>query len=323
MTGPGGPAPQRPAPPPGLDPLTGQDPVHLGGHRLLGRISDTGNGVVYGAVDVNRRCAALRTLPTRDRVTLDRRVEALCLSAAVCAAPVHTVDLSGPVPWIAMEYVPGRDLDTHVRSFGPLEGAHLTGAAAGTAEALGALHTAGTVHGDLAPDRVLLSPRGPRVVGAGLADETLAAAGAAGWSAPETAHGGAPGPGADVFSWACAVVLAATGRGPFGRGTVQEIHERALHGRFDLRGVPEWMAPLVAKSLHPDPRARPGAHALARALLPRGATSALPEALGALLAEHWRGFDAAGHDPVLWSMAPERATRRRPGRGIRWGRTGS
>mgnify|MGYP001945144530 CR=1 FL=1 len=314
------------SPPPGLRPLEKDDPTRIGPYRIAGRIGAGGMGAVYAGLDEHGRCVAVKTVHAglaREhdyREAFAREVEMLARARGVSTARLHAADTSAPVPWLAFDYVPGRDLRRHVREFGPLEGEMLRAFAAGAAEGLAALHAAGIAHRDIKPGNVILSPDGPKIVdfgiatpiGAQRATDRSAAHGTPGWVSPERYTGVVAAAAADVFAWGGLVALAATGRDPFGRGTPQELRRRVCSGDHDVEGVPEPLRALVESALAVDPSHRPSAMELMRALLPpaeehgsavRGGPTPTAEPLRALLRDYWRGVDDAGHDPRRWAAA--------------------
>ncbi|NKZ01792.1 serine/threonine-protein kinase [Nocardiopsis alborubida] len=325
------PAPVPPPPrdtglPPGLRPLEKGDPRRLGPYRIVGRVGAGGMGAVYGGLDGDGRCVAVKTVHARfargrgHREAFAREVDMLARARGVSTARLHAADTAARVPWLAFDYVPGRDLRAHVRAFGPLEGEMLRVFATGTAEGLAALHSAGIAHRDIKPGNVILSPDGPKIVDFGIAtavgtrraNDRGASYGTPGWVAPERYTGATADPAADVFAWGALVALAATGRDPFGRATPEELRRRVTSGQHDLAGVPDDVLPLVEAALSTDPALRPRAVELMRALLPepeevglsgRGGAVPAAETLRALLRGYWRGIDSAGHDPAGWAAA--------------------
>lgn len=325
------PAPVPPPPrdtglPPGLEPLEKGDPRTLGPYRIVGRIGAGGMGAVYGGIDGGGRCVAVKTVHARfargrgHREAFAREVDMLARARGVSIARLYDADTTARVPWLAFDYVPGRNLRAHVRAFGPLEGEMLRAFAAGTAEGLAELHSAGIAHRDIKPGNVILSPDGPKIVDFGIAtavgttraNDRGASYGTPGWVAPERYTGAVADPAADVFAWGALVALAATGREPFGRGTPEQLRQRVTAGRHDLAGVPDDVLPLVEAALATDPARRPRAVELMRALLPqpeevglsgRGGPVPAAETLRALLRGYWRGVDSAGHDPAAWATA--------------------
>jgi hypothetical protein len=67
----------------------------------------------------------------------------------------------------------------------------------------------------------------------------------------------------DVFGWAATVTFAASGRSPFGSGSLESVLVRIASGRPDLGGVPPGLEPLVREALDRDPACRPSAAQLA------------------------------------------------------------
>jgi eukaryotic-like serine/threonine-protein kinase len=284
-------------------------------------------GTVYGGLDELRRCVAVKTLHERYasqpefREAFTREVELLARVEGVCVPRVRAADVEAPVPWMAADFVPGRTLRAHVAELGVLDGPMLHAFAAGTAEALAAIHAAGVVHRDIKPGNVILSPEGPRVVDFGIAADTTADAetdpgsayGTPGWVAPERYHGEPATAAADVFAWGGLLVLAATGRDPFGAGTTEDLKHRVLHEEPALDGLPQQLRDLASQALAKDPAARPGALILVRELLGTPTDTEAEESEGeralaeaaarvrSLLAGAWRGIDAAGHHPAAWA----------------------
>lgn len=324
------PSDHPPGLPPGLDPLTEDDPRLIGPYRLVGRIGAGGMGVVYAGLDSEGRCIALKTVHTKyadrpgHREAFVREVEMLRRADGISTARVHGADPTAPVPWLAFDYVPGRDLRRHVREFGPLPADMLRTFALGTAEGLAELHSAGIAHRDIKPGNVILAPDGPKIVDFGIAIEigtdpgqdASASYGTPGWTAPERYAGAVADPAADVFAWGGLVALAATGRDPFGKGSPAELAERVKTGDHDIEGVPEDLLPLVERALSVAASERPAAVDLLAALLPvtevenvDTAPAPAPDrartqrVLRAMLADYWRGVDMAGHDPARWAVA--------------------
>lgn len=312
--------------PPGLAPREAGDPAAIGPYRVVGRIGSGGMGAVYGALDVYGRCVAVKTVHAgfarqpRFREAFAREVEMLGRADGVSTARLHAADTGAEVPWLAFDYVPGRDLRAHVREFGPLEGGMLRTFALGTAEGLAALHAAGIAHRDIKPGNVILSPDGPKIVDFGIAVEIgteramdgSASYGTPGWSAPERYSGAVADPAADVFAWGGLVVLAVTGHQPFGSGEGAELARRVREGEYDVDGVPGDLLGLVEAALSVDPEQRPSSEELVGALLPEaeegpegqaGRPQTTADSLRRMLGDYWRGVDDAGHDPARWATA--------------------
>ncbi|MEU3018122.1 serine/threonine protein kinase [Nocardiopsis sp. NPDC007018] len=309
-----------PVPPPrGLSPLHEGDPVAIGPHRLVGRIGTDSAGTVYGALDDRGACVAVRTvradLARRPgfREALTREVAALARADGVGFARPRVSAPGAESPWVAFDHVPGRNLRDHVRVFGPLAGPVLRTFALGVAEGLAALHAVGIADRDLEPGNVVLSPDGPRIVDLGIAGGTGAertggapsSSGSLGGSAPH--DGAGVGPAADVFAWGALVTLAATRRGPFATAETAELEYGPRAGEYDLTGLPEELRGLVGAALAVDPARRPSSEQLVRALLPGSDVdrATVADGLRRMIGDHWRGVDAAGHDPASWAAALE------------------
>lgn len=300
--------PSRPSPlPTGFRPLRPGDPLSVGPFRLVGLLGEGGMGTVYGALDRDGAHVALKVVRDRhaaDPVYRERFAqEAAVLSrvSAECAPRFLGADPGAEPPWMATGFVTGRTLTEHLAQLGPLTGERLVAFAAGTVEALAAVHAAGITHRDVKPANVILSPDGPRLLDFGIARLTEDPSpeegvfGSPGWIAPERLAGEAGTPKADVFAWGGLVVHAATGHGPFGRGDTATLLARTRRGEVDAQGVPEDLLPLVLRALAPDPDARPTASEALGELLALGRTA--PEQdprtrLRTLLAVSWTGFEA-------------------------------
>ena len=98
----------------------------------------------------------------RREVTVVRKV------SSRFTAPLIGADADGPVPWLATAYVTGPSLADAVAQRGPLPAASVLELAAGLAEGVSAIHSAGVIHRDLKPSNVLLAQDGPRVIDFGI-----------------------------------------------------------------------------------------------------------------------------------------------------------
>ncbi|MBB6170617.1 hypothetical protein HNR23_000677 [Nocardiopsis mwathae] len=314
----------------GLTPRTEKDPTHVGAYRIVGRLGAGGMGAVYAAVDdkdaplalkvVHREFAAEPEFRARfaREVDLMRRVSGTCIPAFVDA------DTRSQRPWLGIEYVPGPTLNGRVRDSGPLSGDMLHGLAAGLAEALQAIHAAGIVHRDLKPGNIILSPSGPKVLDFGIARAIEESAitrtgglfGTPGWLAPEQYAGASPAATSDMFAWGGLVAFAATGRRPFGSGTVEELAVRTMERAPDLDGVPDQLRPVVAAALSKNPAQRPTAAQALDAVTAAWIGSAPTEVdeatrvLPGLLHERWTEIDTPAADTTTWTtLAPPKRPR--------------
>ncbi|HLU96321.1 MAG TPA: serine/threonine-protein kinase [Thermobifida alba] len=257
-----------------------EEPAQVGGHRIVERIGTGGAAAVYAALDPEGRWTAVKVLhpavaaDAACRKRFAREVALLGTVAGEYTAPLLDADVGAARPWLAMHYIAGPTVGGHVDAEGPLAGVALLEFAAGLAEAIAAVHRGGIVHRDLKPGNVLLAGDGPRIIDFGIArrcDEDLDVGsgeilGSPGWISPEQFHDRVPGPAADVFAWGGLVAYAATGRRPFGVGTLRQTAARVLNGEADLHGTPGLLRPWVEAALRTDPDRRPASAELAEAI---------------------------------------------------------
>ncbi|MEU6795197.1 serine/threonine-protein kinase [Nonomuraea wenchangensis] len=260
-------------------PRLGGDPTEVASYRVLGRLGEGGQGVVYLGESPRGEKVAVKLLRydpatggttegTADfarEIELTRRVKAFC-TANVLA----TGELNG-LPYIVSEYVDGPSLAQVIARRGPLRGTELRRLAIGTLTALAAIHQAGVVHRDFKPGNVLLGRDGPRVIDFGIARELDAAdrtaaelVGTPPYMAPEQFGGAGSGPPADLFAWASTIVMAGTGRPPFGSTHLPVVINRILTAEPEVGELQGDLRELVLRCLAKDPAERPTA---ARALL--------------------------------------------------------
>ncbi|MCM2421103.1 serine/threonine-protein kinase [Streptomyces sp. RKAG293] len=260
-----------------MDELRPDDPRRVGPYELLKRLGAGGMGEVYLGRSRSGRAVAVKLV--RAEIAADpgfrsrfrREVDAARAVSGFWTASVVDADPEADRPWVASQYLEAPDLGVLVQRDGPLPEAALRALGAGLTEALASVHAAGLVHRDLKPGNVLMVADGPRVIdfgiskaldGATMLTGTGAVIGTAGFMSPEQAVGGRVGTESDVFSLGSVLVFAATGRAPFGTGTVPALLYRVVHDEPDLGGVPAALRPVVAACLAKDPRERPGTDAL-------------------------------------------------------------
>ncbi|GAA1242764.1 hypothetical protein GCM10009609_02740 [Pseudonocardia aurantiaca] len=280
--------------------LQAHDPAVVGPYRLLGRLGAGGMGQVFLAHGEDGALVAVKIVhpglahDDRFRARFAREVEVSRRVTGPWTAAVLDADPDAPAPWLATEYVAGPALDHAVRAAGPLpaETVHLL--AAGLTRALVAIHGMGLLHRDVKPSNVLLAADGARLIDFGIARAVDGAGmtstgmmiGTPGFMSPEQADGTELGPASDVFSLGAVLVLAATGRGPFGEGGPVAVMRRILDDAPDLGALAEPVRGVVARCLVRDPAARPSAAEMVAALHPEPAIPRegwLPPGVPALL----------------------------------------
>ncbi|MEU6789191.1 serine/threonine-protein kinase [Nonomuraea angiospora] len=282
---------------PPITELRAGDPSGLGGYEIRGRLGEGVQGVVYLGVDEQGSQAAVKWL--RPELAGDgaaaerfaREVAAARRVAPFCTAKVLDSGVHEGRPYIVSEYVDGLALERAVREDGPRTGPALHRLAIGTATALAAIHQAGIVHRDFNPGNVLLGSEGPRVIGFGIAraldvtsGDTTVPVGDSAFLAPEQLLGDPAGPAADLFAWACTIVFAASGAGPFAGGNLPATVQRVLNAEPDLGRLTGTLRELVAACLSKDPGRRPTAEQVIHRLLehPTSNPDALHQAAASL-----------------------------------------
>ncbi|MFI5685300.1 bifunctional serine/threonine-protein kinase/ABC transporter substrate-binding protein [Streptomyces sp. NPDC051636] len=264
-----------------MEPLRSSDPSRLAGHRLLGRLGAGGMGVVYLARSAGGSLVALKVIQAEYaedagfRERFRREAETARRMTSPWVASLVDADPEAPQPWLATDFVPGPSLGEAVAAHGPLPVRSLRVLGARLAQALRDLHGVGLVHRDVKPGNVLLALDGPRLIDFGVARDpqdtaltsTGVVVGTPGFLAPEQAGGGRElGPAGDVFSLGCVLAHAATGRPPFGTGSLDALLYRTVHDAPDLEGVPQELAEVVRGCLEKDPQLRPTAEGLSEVL---------------------------------------------------------
>ncbi|MEU9885034.1 protein kinase [Sphaerisporangium sp. NPDC051011] len=260
--------------------LPGPDePSQIGGYRLIRRLGGGGQGNVYLGRSPSGDDVAVKVLHAWMSGDADahrrfmREVDVARRVAPFCTAKVLDMGIQGDRPYIVSEYVPGTSLEQLVRTAGPRAGSGLERLAVSTMSALAAIHRAGIVHRDFKPSNIILGPEGPVVIDFGISralDTSVTRTGSIGtppYMAPEQfTHEHTAGQSADVFSWACTMVYAATGHRAFPGETVPAVVNAILSQEPDLSGVPPMLRSLLAACLAKNPDQRPASAEVLRVL---------------------------------------------------------
>jgi hypothetical protein len=269
--------------------LRDTDPREVSGYRLLGRLGEGGQGVVYLAVGPAGSHVAVKLLPpTTDPQVRSRFLKEVAAAQRVArfrTAQVLDAGIFERRPFIVSEFVSGPPLVEVIEQFGPCGDAAVEGIAVATLTALGAVHAAGMVHRDFKPGNVLLGPDGPVVIDFGLAavpgmtttgTSGLVTIGTPAFMAPEQLAGTRVTAAADMWSWAVTMAFASTGELPFKGDSLTATAYAILHSEPDIGDLPEPLGALVRRCLSKDPAARPSAHDALGELVAAGARLAGP-----------------------------------------------
>ena len=268
----------------GMLALRDTDPRQVGVYRLLGRLGEGGQGVVFLALDPTGSRAAVKLLPpTTDpqvRSRFLKEVAAAQRVARFCTAQVLDAGIFERRPFIVSEYVSGPSLVEVVEQLGPRGGAALERIAVATLTALGTVHAAGMVHRDFKPGNVLLGPDGPVLIDFGLAavpgmttmgPSGQVAIGTPAFMAPEQLAAERVTAAADMWSWAVTMVFAGTGELPFKGESLTAAAYAILHSEPKVGRLPEPLGSLVYRCLNKDPAGRPSARGVLGELVAAGA----------------------------------------------------
>ncbi|MGW4180759.1 protein kinase domain-containing protein [Streptomyces albidoflavus] len=277
----------------GAEPLRPDDPAHIGGIRLAGRLGTGGMGRVFLGVHEGRYVAVKQVLPSvagEDQDFVRRfghELDNLSRLPPEATAPLLASDRDARPPWLATAYVPGLTLSDAVRLHqGPLPAEAvwllLREAAAGVVP----VHGLGMVHRDLKPSNVMLTVEGATVIDFGVARATEQSqltrsgvvVGTPAYMAPEQAVTRRDLTGAvDVFALGSVIAYAAGGNPPFGEESGPAVLYRIVHEEPDLEAVRELdpaLADLVTACLAKAPEARPTAAELLRRATEHGPSTA-------------------------------------------------
>jgi predicted Ser/Thr protein kinase len=209
----------------------------IGGYRIEAEIGRGGMGVVYRAEQVAlRRVVALKLIAPhlaedpgfRERFERESRVAASIDHPNVI--PVHEAGEADGALYISMRYVDGTDLRALIANSGRLEPRRATDLIAQVADALDAAHSRGLVHRDVKPANVLVAALGGRehayltdfgltkhASSRGGLTKTGEWVGTVDYVSPEQIQGGELDARSDVYSLACVLHQALTGRVPYVR----------------------------------------------------------------------------------------------------------
>ncbi|MGW4901886.1 serine/threonine-protein kinase [Streptomyces albidoflavus] len=277
----------------GTEPLRPDDPAHIGGIRLAGRLGTGGMGRVFLGVHEGRYVAVKQVLPSvagEDQDFVRRfghELDNLSRLPPEATAPLLASDRDARPPWLATAYVPGLTLSDAVRLHqGPLPAEAVWLLLREAAAGLVPVHGLGMVHRDLKPSNVMLTVEGATVIDFGVARATEQSqltrsgvvVGTPAYMAPEQAVTRRDLTGAvDVFALGSVIAYAAGGNPPFGEESGPAVLYRIVHEEPDLEAVRELdpaLADLVTACLAKDPEARPTAAELVRRATEHGPSTA-------------------------------------------------
>jgi serine/threonine protein kinase len=255
-----------------MEPLEAGDPRQVGRYEIVARLGSGGMGRVYLARSASGEQFALKMIHQflSDDVQFRRRFEREVMAARRVTgehtAALVDADPDARPPWMAVEYVDGPTLTELIDQGGPLTLTSCLRLASGMALALISIHAVGLVHRDLKPSNVLMGTDGARLIDFGIAQASGASSltmtglvtGSAGFMSPEQAQAEHVTEASDVFALGTVLYFAATGRRPFGEGSIISVTYRVVHADPDLSEIrDDGLRDLIADCLMKDPLLRP------------------------------------------------------------------
>jgi len=252
----------------------------LGRYDIERVIGSGGMGVVLKAHDseLNRPIAIKLLAPhlahvgaARGRFAREGRAAAAVVHEHVVA--IYNVESGGPVPYLVMQYVPGRSLQTRVEEDGPLGVEEILRIGVQAASGLAAAHRQGLVHRDVKPSNILLENQVERAIltDFGLAraiddaslTQTGILAGTPHYMSPEQATGGPIDHRSDLFSLGAVLYFMAAGHPPFRAvGTLAVLHRICREKHRPVwqvnKDVPDDLCDLIDTLLEKKPGRRYG-----------------------------------------------------------------
>jgi serine/threonine-protein kinase len=264
----------------------------LGPYEVLQVLGRGGMGVVLKARDpaLDRMVAIKVLTPTLAHAAMSRRrfqreARAVAAVGHEHIVAIYNVDDFRGLPYLVMQYVPGRSLQDRLDATGPLEIKEILRIGTQASRALAAAHAQGVVHRDIKPANILLENCVERVrlTDFGLAraidDASLTQsgiiAGTPQYMAPEQARGESVDARADLFALGAVLYAMAGGRPPFRADSAMAVLRRICEDRHrPIREVnpeiPDWLEAIVDRLLAKDPADRFQTAAEVADLLERG-----------------------------------------------------
>jgi formylglycine-generating enzyme required for sulfatase activity len=241
----------------------------IGHYEVLQVLGKGGFGIVFRAFDdVLQRVVAIKvmapqlaaTSPARKRFLREARTSAQVRHENV--VQVYEV-AEQPLPYLAMEFIPGETLQQRLDRTGPLDVPEVLRIGRQIAEGLAAAHANDLIHRDIKPSNVLIEG-GPqqrvKITDFGLAraadDASISQsgiiAGTPMYMAPEQALGRTLDQRADLFSLGSVLYQMVAGRPPFRANSTLAVMKRVAEDTpRDIREIipetPQWLCDIIAK----------------------------------------------------------------------------
>lgn len=236
---------------------------------VIATLGQGGMGVVYKAHQRSLdRMVALKVLHKSQFLdpNTGARLRREAQTAAQLAHPnvvrVHSIGVAKDMPFIVMEYVDGRGLDSILSEQTKLSIDQFWEIFLPLTNALQAIHDLGMVHRDIKPSNILVTTSGaPKLMDFGIAKnlnqvdqqkmtQTGAMVGSPWYMSPEQCSGGSLDARSDIYSFGCTMYQALCGEPPFAGDNPLEVMFAHLHEQArTLSGVDPRLSDVVARCL--------------------------------------------------------------------------
>jgi serine/threonine-protein kinase len=259
----------------------------LSHYRLVEKIGQGGMGVVYKAWDLHLdRFVALKLLPQESLSDTERKRQFVREAKAASAlnhpniVTIHDIDEAEGICFIAMEYIPGRTLQSMIRDE-ELTFDRIISYGIQIADALSKAHAAGIIHRDLKPSNLMVTEGNlVKVLDFGLAKLTRKAAFSGGeeeitrsldgsdgegtvlgtlpYMSPEQVRGQALDSRTDIFSLGAVIYSMVAGQCPFHAPHAAAMIENLLHAptpslRTSFPNIPDALERTIVRATAKNP----------------------------------------------------------------------
>ncbi|HHK41865.1 MAG TPA: serine/threonine protein kinase [Planctomycetaceae bacterium] len=242
-------------------------PHVLDAWELIEPVAESERTVLYRARPAGARGSAaadyiVKTVPDRSQCAaarfLAREVQAARAVSHAHVVPVLASHTGGPRPYAVFPYLDGHDLGKLLAKSSTLPVRETVWFGRQLAEAIGAIHNQGWLHGDVKPENIMVSRQGhvtlidlgfARRLGTVECRPGTPLLGTPAYAAPERMEDKvATGPEADIYSLGMTLIRTLTGRSP-----------RSIRRDHRMPPAPTPLDRLLSRMIAPDPSERPTA----------------------------------------------------------------